>query len=90
MGSIGDNSSGRMYGYRMSKAAANMLGVNLYHQFEPRGVRGYVVAPWHRCHRDDQGAPNWNEYTKPAEAAAGLVARMDLMGPDTPTRVPTC
>lgn len=84
MGSIGDNGSGRMYGYRMSKAAANMLGVNLYHQFEPRRVRVMLLHPGTVATAMTKGAPNWNEYTKPAEAAAGLVARMDLLGPDTP------
>ena len=34
MGSIGDNDSGGYYGYRMSKAALNMLGANL----EPSAV----------------------------------------------------
>ena len=30
MGSLGENGSGRCYGYRLSKAAANMVGINLY------------------------------------------------------------
>ena len=84
MGSIGDNDSGRMYGYRMSKAAANMLGVNLYRQFEPRGVRVMLLHPGTVATAMTQGAPNWDEYTKPAEAAAGLVTQMDRLGPDTP------
>ena len=29
MGSLADNTSGSRYGYRMSKAAANMMGVSL-------------------------------------------------------------
>lgn len=84
MGSIGDNGSGRMYGYRMSKAAANMLGVNLYHQFEPRGVRVILLHPGTVATAMTKGAPNWDEYTKPAEAAAGLVTQMDRLGPETP------
>jgi len=32
MGSISDNTSGGMYGYRMSKAALNMAGRSLVHQ----------------------------------------------------------
>ncbi len=46
MGSIGDNASGRMYSYRMSKAAANMLGVNLHHELAPRGVH-VMLSPGH-------------------------------------------
>jgi NAD(P)-dependent dehydrogenase (short-subunit alcohol dehydrogenase family) len=84
MASIGDNGSGRMYGYRMSKAAANMLGVNLYHQLEPADVRVMLLHPGTVATAMTQGAPNWDEYTKPAEAAAGLVAQMDRLGPDTP------
>ena len=84
MGSIGDNGSGRMYGYRMSKAAANMLGVNLYHQFEPRGVRVMLLHPGTVATAMTRGAPNWDEYTKPAEAAAGLVTQMDRLDPETP------
>ena len=84
MASIGDNGSGRMYGYRMSKAAANMLRVNLYHQLEPRGVRVMLLHPGTVATAMTKGAPNWDGYTKPAEAAAGLVAQMDRLGPDTP------
>ena len=36
MGSIGDNGSGAYYGYRMAKAALNMAGVNLAHDFRGR------------------------------------------------------
>ena len=84
MGSISDNGSGRMYGYRMSKAAANMLGVNLYHQFESRGVRVMLLHPGTVATAMTKGAPNWDEYTKPTEAAEGLVSQMDRLGPDTP------
>lgn len=31
-----------------------------------------------------RGAPSWERMTKPAEAAAGLVAQIDALGPDTP------
>ena len=43
-GSIGDNGSGGNYGYRMSKAAVNMAGVNLAIDLKPRGI---VVALLH-------------------------------------------
>ena len=38
MGSLADNTSGRLYGYRMSKAAANMLGVSLAQDLKDRGI----------------------------------------------------
>ncbi len=84
MASIGDNASGRMYSYRMSKAAANMLGVNLYHELRPRGVRVMLLHPGTVATEMTRGAKNWEQMTKPAEAAAGLAAQLDALGPDTP------
>lgn len=84
MGSIGDNGSGRMYSYRMSKAAANMLGVNLYHELRPRGIQVVLLHPGTVATQMTKGAPGWESYTKPAEAAAGLAARVDALGPDSP------
>jgi len=84
MGSIGDNASGRMYSYRMSKAAANMLGVNLYHELRPRGVCVMLLHPGTVATQMTRGAKNWDQMTKPAEAAAGLAAQLDALGPDTP------
>src|SRR6185503_5299882 len=37
-GSIAENSSGRMYGYRMSKAALNMVGASLARDLADRGI----------------------------------------------------
>ena len=45
MGSIGDNGSGRYYGYRMSKAALNAAGVSLAHDLEPRGIAVVLLHP---------------------------------------------
>ena len=84
MGSIGDNGSGRMYSYRMSKAAANMLGVNLYHQLRPLGVQVMLLHPGTVATEMTRGARGWDSYTQPAEAAAGLARQMDGLGPDTP------
>lgn len=84
MGSIGDNGSGRMYSYRMSKAAANMLGVNLHHQLKRQGVSVMLLHPGTVATQMTKGSPGWDELTKPSEAAAGLAARMDELGPDTP------
>lgn len=45
MGSIGDNSSGGYFGYRMSKAALNAAGVSLAHDLKPRGVAVVMLHP---------------------------------------------
>lgn len=84
MGSIGDNGSGRMYSYRMSKAAANMLGVNLHHQLRPRGALVMLLHPGTVATQMTRGAKDWDSFTKPIEAAAGLAAQLDDLGPDTP------
>ena len=84
MGSIGDNGSGRMYSYRMSKAAANMLGVNLHHELAPKGVSVMLLHPGTVATEMTRGARDWDRFTKPAEAAAGLAAQLDALGPDTP------
>ena len=41
MGSIGDNTSGGRYGYRMSKAAVNIAGVSLAHDLKPRPIASW-------------------------------------------------
>ncbi len=84
MASIGDNGSGRMYSYRMSKAAANMLGVNLHHELKPRGVSVVLLHPGTVATDMTRGARNWESMTKPAEAAAGLAEQLDALGPDRP------
>ena len=38
VGSLGDNSTGGMYAYRASKAAANMIGLNLHHDLKAREI----------------------------------------------------
>jgi NAD(P)-dependent dehydrogenase (short-subunit alcohol dehydrogenase family) len=45
MGSIGDNTSGGFYGYRMSKAALNMAGVSLAHDLRAAGVAVAILHP---------------------------------------------
>jgi|SRR5690554_232838 len=73
MGSIGDNDSGSSYGYRMSKAAANMAAKSLAVDLKEQGVAvaalhpGYVKTDMtsHQGHVDAK------------HAAAGLIARMN-------------
>lgn len=45
MGSIGDTSSARSYGYRMSKAALNMLGRTLSHELKDKGIAVILLSP---------------------------------------------
>lgn len=45
VGSLADNSSGGHYGYRMSKAAVNMAGVNLAHELKRRGIAVFLLHP---------------------------------------------
>jgi NAD(P)-dependent dehydrogenase (short-subunit alcohol dehydrogenase family) len=45
MGSMGDNTSGGSYGYRMSKAAVNAAGVSLAHDLRPRDVAVAILHP---------------------------------------------
>jgi NAD(P)-dependent dehydrogenase (short-subunit alcohol dehydrogenase family) len=45
MGSIGDNTSGAYYGYRMSKAALNAAGVSLAQDLLPRGIAVAILHP---------------------------------------------
>ena len=45
MGSIGDNTSGSSYGYRMSKVALSMAGKSLSHDLKPRGIPVAILHP---------------------------------------------
>jgi NAD(P)-dependent dehydrogenase (short-subunit alcohol dehydrogenase family) len=73
MGSIGDNTSGSRYGYRMSKAAVNMAGVSLAHDLRPQGIAVAILHPGF-VRTDMTGGSG---YVDPDEAAAGLLARID-------------
>ncbi len=84
MGSIGDNESGGMLSYRMSKAAANMLGVTLYRELRPRGVAVMLLHPGTAATEMTRGVKGWERFTQPEQAAAGLARQMDRLGPDTP------
>ena len=45
MGSIGDNTSGGSYGYRMSKVALSMAGKSLAHDLKPREIAVAILHP---------------------------------------------
>lgn len=73
VGSLQDNSSGNNYGYRCSKAAANMLGVNLHHDLSPRGIAVALLHPGYVATDMTGGSGN----VQPVDAARGLIARLD-------------
>jgi NAD(P)-dependent dehydrogenase (short-subunit alcohol dehydrogenase family) len=73
MGSIDDNTSGSRYGYRMSKAALNMAGKSLAVDLKPRGVAVAILHPG-MVKTDMIGG---NGQVEPADAAKGLLARID-------------
>ena len=73
MGSIGDNSSGGYYGYRMSKAALNAAGVSLAHDLRAREIAVVMLHPGYV--RTDMTAHSGS--TEPREAARMLVQRIE-------------
>ena len=78
--SLGDNTSGLMYAYRMSKAAANMAGLNLSHELRERGVAVLMLHPGMVATdltKDLGGNYATAEYITPVAAAGGLIANMD-------------
>ena len=76
MGSIGDNTSGGMYGYRMSKAALNAAGKSLARDLTRLGVAVAILHPGYvKTHMTD-GHGN----VAPNEAARDLLTRIDELG----------
>ena len=77
MGSIEDNTSGGYYGYRMSKAAVNIVARSLAHDLKDRGVSVFLIHPGMVATEmtGHRGIP-------PEEAAADLVVRIDSLGPE--------
>ena len=72
VGSIDDNSSGNNYGYRVSKVAVNMVGTNLRHDLEPKGIAVALLHPG-LVATDMTGGRG----VTPAVSAKGLIARID-------------
>lgn len=77
VGSIADNGSGGYWGYRVSKAAVNMVGKNLMHELRPRGIAVALLHPGMVA--TDMSGRNG---ISPFESAAGLVARIDALSMD--------
>lgn len=78
MGSVEDNTSGSYYGYRMSKAAVNMAGMSLSRDLQPRGIAVTLLHPG-MVATEMTG----RQGVAPAQAAAGLIARMDELDMST-------
>lgn len=74
-GSIGDRPSGGNYGYRMSKAALNMLGANLAADLAGRGIHVGVLHPGFVRTEMTRGGGNID----PPESAAGLIRQIDAL-----------
>jgi NAD(P)-dependent dehydrogenase (short-subunit alcohol dehydrogenase family) len=76
MGSIGDNTSGSSYGYRMSKVALSMAGKSLAHDLKPRGIAVAILHP-------GLVKTRMTNFTAggitPEESVKGLLARIDAL-----------
>jgi NAD(P)-dependent dehydrogenase (short-subunit alcohol dehydrogenase family) len=79
MGSIADNTSGGSYGYRMSKVALNMAAVSMAHDLRGRGISVIVLHPGYVKTDMTRGGGT----VAPADAAKGLLARIDALTPET-------
>jgi len=77
MGSIGDNSSGGYWAYRLGKAALNMATRNLAHDLKSDGIVVVALHPgWVRTEMGGPEAPLTAQ-----EAVASLVRTIDRLTP---------
>ena len=74
MGSVGDNTSGGYYGYRMSKVAVNMAAKSLSIDLKDQGVGVFLLHPG-MVSTDMTG----HHGIGVAQAARGLIERMDAL-----------
>lgn len=82
MGSIGDNTSGRDYGYRMSKAALNAAGVSMARDLAPRAVSVVILHPG----SVRTGMTGGQGMLEADESASGLLRRIDELQLETTGR----
>ena len=83
VGSLADNGSGGMYAYRVSKAGANMVALNLHHDLSKRGISVVALHPGMVATELTKDYPGNFNYIQPEEAARGLIARMDELSPES-------
>jgi len=74
--SLKDNESGGEFGYRMSKAALNMAGVNLAHELKPRNIAVFLLHPGY-VRTDLTGGEG---IINADESATSLMATADRLG----------
>ncbi len=86
VGSLADNSSGGMYAYRISKAAANMVALNLHHDLSKRGVSVLALHPGMVATDLTKDYPGDYDYITPDQAAEGLISDLDALTPETSGR----
>lgn len=86
VGSLTDNTSGGMYAYRLSKAAANMVVLNLHHDLSKRGVSVLALHPGMVATDLTKDYPGDFDYLTPDEAAAGLIKNIDQLSPSNSGR----
>ena len=78
VGSVQDNESGAYYGYRSSKAAANMIGMSLHRDLADRGINVMLLHPGYVA-TDMTGGQG----VSAVGAATGLIARLNELGSET-------
>jgi len=85
VGSLAENFSGGLYGYRMSKAAANMLGICLARELEKRSIAVICLHPGSVRTEMTRGLSGGviGNLVEPAEAARGLLARIEELTIET-------
>lgn len=82
MGSIGDNTSGAYYGYRMSKAALNAAGMSLARDLASRGIAVVMLHPG----AVRTGMTRAQGDLEPDDSASGLLRRIDELRLETTGR----
>ena len=86
VGSLSENGSGGLYGYRLSKAAGNMAGINLAHELKPRGIAVICLHPGSVRTQMTAGLTDQatvGSLVDPPAAAKGLIARLDELSLET-------
>ena len=78
VGSIDDNGSGNNYGYRCSKSAVNMVGMNLHHDLSPQGIAVALLHPGLVATDMTNGTG-----ISASDSAKGLIARLDDLNLET-------
>jgi len=75
-----------MYAYRISKAAANMVTLNLHHDLSKRGISVLALHPGMVATALTKDYPGDYDYITPDQAAAGLISDLDALTPETSGR----